>query len=81
MLVADNGQRGMELYRKEHPDAIILDLNMPRMDGIAVLGVIRSVNLTQPVIVLTGDTNPEKKRQVRALGVNEFLIKGHRCKS
>ena len=76
VLVADNGQRGMELYRQEHPDAIILDLNMPGMDGIAVLGAIRSVDLTQPVIVLTGDTNPEKERQVRALRVNEFIIKG-----
>jgi DNA-binding NarL/FixJ family response regulator len=40
------------------------------------LGAIRSVDLIQPVIVLTGDTNPEKERQVRALGVNEFIIKG-----
>jgi CheY-like chemotaxis protein len=76
VLVADNGQKGMELYRQEHPDAIILDLNMPGMDGIAVLGAIRSVDLKRPVIVLTGDTNPEKEQRVRALRVTEFIIKG-----
>jgi CheY-like chemotaxis protein len=76
MFFADNGRSGLELYRQEHPDVIILDLNMPGMDGIAVLTSIRSVDLKQLVIVMTGDTTPEKERQVRALGVNEFILKG-----
>ena len=76
MFLADNGRSGLELYRQEHPDVIILDLNMPGMDGIAVLTSIRSVDLKQLVIVMTGDTTPEKERQVRALGVNEFILKG-----
>jgi len=41
-----------------------------------VLKQIRSVDLKQPVIVLTGDTTLETKRQVRALGVSEFIAKG-----
>jgi CheY-like chemotaxis protein len=77
VLLADNGSKGLELYRQEHPDVILLDLKMPGLDGVTVLKHIRSVDLTQPVIVLTGDSAPETKRQVRELGVSEFIEKGH----
>ena len=73
--LADNGWNGLELYRREHPDVILLDLNMPEMDGVEVLKQIRTVDRTQPVIVLTGDRRPQTEHQVRALGVSEFLVK------
>ena len=76
VMLADNGWTGLQLYRQEHPDVIFLDLNMPELDGMAVLKQIRSVDPTQPVIVLTGDTSPEAEQQVRALGVSEFIVKG-----
>ena len=76
VLLADNGWKGLELYRREHPDVIVLDLIMPGMDGIEVLRQIRSVDLKQSVVILTGDSTPETKRQVRALGVSEFILKG-----
>jgi len=76
VTLADNGWTGLQLYRLEHPDVILLDLNMPKLNGLAVLKQIRSVDSTQPVIVLTGDTNPEREQEVRALGVSEFIIKG-----
>ena len=76
VMLADNGMTGLQLYRQEHPDVILLDLNMPKLDGVTVLKKIRSVDLKQPVIVLTGDTNPETERQVRELGVSEFIVKG-----
>lgn len=76
VLFADNGWKGLELYRREHPDVIILDLKMPELDGVDVLKQIRNVDLKQPVIILTGDTSPAAARQVRALGVSEFIVKG-----
>jgi CheY-like chemotaxis protein len=81
VLLADDGWMGLECYRREHPDVILLDLNMPVLDGIAVLKILRATDLNQPVIVLTGDTNPEMERQVRALGVSEFIIKGFSLKA
>ena len=76
VMLADNGWKGLQLYRQDHPDVILLDLNMPELDGITVLKQIRSVDLKQPVIVLTGDSTPETEQQVRALGVSEFIVKG-----
>jgi len=76
VLLADNGRIGLELYRQELPDVILLDVKMPEMDGIEVLRQIRSVDLKQPVIVLTGDSSPETEREVQALGVSEFIVKG-----
>ena len=76
VLLAENGWKGLRLYRQEHPDVILLDLNMPELDGVTVLKQIRNVDLKQPVIILTGDSTPEAERQVRALGVSEFILKG-----
>ena len=76
VLLADNGRMGLQLFRREHPDVIVLDVKMPEMDGIEVLKQIRRVDLKQSVIVLTGDNSSETEREVRALGINEFIVKG-----
>ena len=75
VVLAENGWEGLQLYRQEHPDVILLDLNMPELDGVTVLTQIRSVDLKQPVIILTGDSAQETERQVRALGVSEVIEK------
>jgi two-component system, NtrC family, nitrogen regulation response regulator NtrX len=80
VLLANNGWKGLELYRHEHPDVILLDLSMPEIDGVTVLKEIRRIDLKQPVIIWTGDATSETERQVRALGVSEFIVKGSSMK-
>ena len=75
VILAGDGWKGLQLYHQEHPDVILLDLNMPELDGVMILNEIRAVDLKQPVIVLTGDSNPETEQQVRAIGVSEFVLK------
>ena len=75
VLLAGDGWKGLHLYHREHPDVILLDLNMPELDGVTVLKQIRNADPEQPVIVLTADSNPETEQQVRALGVNEFVLR------
>ena len=74
VVLADNAWKGLQLYRQKHPDVILLELNMPELDGVTGLRPIRSVDLKQPVIILTGDSTPATERQVRALGVSEFIL-------
>jgi DNA-binding response OmpR family regulator len=75
VILAGDGWKGLLLYHQEHPDVILLDLDMPELDGVTVLKKIRAVDLKQSVIVLTADSNPETEQQVRAIGVNEFILK------
>jgi CheY-like chemotaxis protein len=75
VVVADSGQKGLEVYRRAQPDVVVLDLKMPGMDGLTVLQQIRRLNPTQPVVILTGAGTPESEQQVRALGVTEYVEK------
>jgi len=75
VVLADSGRKGLELFRREHPDVIVLDLKMPEMDGLTVLRQIHSLDPKKPVIILTGAGNTEAEQQVRALGVTEYVEK------
>ena len=75
VVLAESGRKGLELFRRERPDVVVLDLKMPEMDGLAVLHQVRSLKPGQPVIVLTGAGTTETEQQVRALGVTEYVEK------
>src|ERR1700704_6112526 len=69
VVLAESGRKGLELFRRERPDVVVLDLKMPGMDGLAVLQQVRSLDPALPVIILTGAGTPETEQQVRAMGV------------
>jgi DNA-binding NtrC family response regulator len=75
VVLAGNGLKGLELFRREHPDAVVLDLKMPEMDGMTVLKHIRSTDQKMPIIVLTGTGSPETEQQLYALGGTAFVKK------
>ena len=76
VMTASDGQKGIELFRRERPHVTILDFEMPDMDGLAVLREIRAIDQQAPVIMLTGAGTEERKQQARELGVTHFLAKG-----
>jgi CheY-like chemotaxis protein len=75
VVLAENGWTGLELFCRESPDVIILDLKMPGIDGFTTLEQVRRLNPHQRVIILTGAGTPEIEQQVRALGVTEYIEK------
>jgi CheY-like chemotaxis protein len=75
VVLAESGRKGLELFRRERPDVLVLDLKMPEMDGLTVLRQIRSLDPRMPVIILTGAGTAEAEQQVRALGVTEYVEK------
>ena len=75
VVLADGGRKGVELFRREHPDVVVLDLKMPEMDGMAVLHQIHQLKPGHPVIILTGAGLPEAEEQLRACDVSAYVEK------
>jgi EAL domain-containing protein (putative c-di-GMP-specific phosphodiesterase class I)/AmiR/NasT family two-component response regulator len=68
----------LSAYRDLEPDAVLLDLHMPGMDGIELIGRLRAGTSPDgfvPLVVLTGDVSAAAKRRVLEAGANDFLVK------
>jgi len=76
VLIATSGRKGLELFQKSQPRFTLLDLRMPRMNGIEVLKQIRALDPGAAVIVLTGAGSADLENQARQMGVTDFLRKG-----
>lgn len=76
-LTAQNGEEGIKLIRERTNDydIIILDLIMPKKDGLYVLEEMNKLELAKKVIVLTSYNTQEIIRQVSEYGVNYFMLK------
>ena len=77
---AANGEEGLKIATQEKPDLIILDYNMPVMDGLAMLRKLRDDSGLKrtPVIMLTAESGPENLAAVARLGVRDYVIKPFR---
>jgi two-component system, sensor histidine kinase and response regulator len=77
VVLADDGLRGIGVARRQRPDAIVLDLMMPVMDGHTVLDILRADEKTRyvPVVVLSALTQPAVKERCLAQGVASFIAK------
>jgi CheY-like chemotaxis protein len=78
VLDASSGSEGLEIARKEHPDAIILDLAMPKMSGFEVLQQLQENPLTQsiPVVLLTANADRlQLEDMVIPVGIVETIAK------
>ena len=76
-LVAADGHTGIEIARAEHPDAIVLDLMMPGVNGYDVLDAVRhSSELNEvPVLVLTAVTLSRERDRCLAEGADAVMTK------
>ncbi len=72
---AKHGQHGLEAILEGKGDVLLLDLNMPVLDGYGVLEQIQKHRMNCKVIVISGDIQPEAKARVMALGALDFIQK------
>jgi CheY-like chemotaxis protein len=73
--VARNGLEGIELVREENPDAVLMDLNMPVLGGVAATRQILEANPTACVIVFTASADPAEHAAARRAGAAAVLAK------
>jgi two-component system NtrC family response regulator len=72
---AANGLTGMESFRHAPPHAVLLDLNMPQMNGIDTLAALKQINPKVPVIILTAHGDIPTAVEVMRLGAYDFITK------
>lgn len=74
---AENGQKGLELIEKYHPDVVIVDLVMPHLDGIGVLEKINQMPLSQMpyVIFITSFAQASLTKKAMELGATYYMMK------
>src|SRR3989449_8513197 len=73
--VSHSGEDGLAHLTRERPDAVVLDVRLPSMNGVAVLRQIRSTDPDLPVIIITGLASPGEIAEARRLGVTEIIQK------
>src|SRR2546428_11325458 len=65
--IRHTGEDGLAYLTRERPDAVVLDVRLPTMNGVAVLRQIRATDLRLPVIIMTGLAPPEEIAEARHL--------------
>lgn len=72
---AENGEEGMRVIRERHPNILISDICMPRLDGLTMIAGLKSEYPDMEVSILTGFRDFEYAREAIRLGVTRFLLK------
>jgi CheY-like chemotaxis protein len=72
---APNGSVALEVYKRENPDLVMLDVNMPVMDGIETLRALKAINPDCVVVMLTSLANRQTIDEAVALGAANYIRK------
>jgi pilus assembly protein CpaE len=72
---AEGGQQAVEFAKKERPDVILMDINMPDMDGITATEIIANTVPESPIIMMSVQGEQDYLRRSMLAGAREFLVK------
>ena len=72
---ACDGKEAVDKFEKLCPDLVILDIMMPNMGGIETLKIMKKVNASVPIIILTAIENDKTKKTCTDLGVAGYFMK------
>lgn len=75
VYVANDGKEGLEAYHTHKPDALLLDINIPYIDGLTLAKTIRKIDKNVAIIMLTAFTDTDKLLQATELKLLKYLVK------
>ncbi len=70
-----DGQATIDFCANENPDLVLMDLNMPGMNGFETTRQLRKQGFTNPIVVLTASEIDEDREKATAAGCNDYIIK------
>lgn len=72
---AENGEEAVKMIAEKSPDVVLLDLNMPLLDGFGVLEKFPKADRKFFVIILTNFEDQQNRRRGEELGVDDYFVK------
>ena len=77
VITASTGEEALKVAQTTKPDVILLDMMLPRLDGMMVLRMMRGIPALRntPVIVLSGNKSEQDQTQARKLGIVDYFLK------
>lgn len=73
--IANHGQEALDIYGTYAPDVVLMDMNMPVMDGMTATKSMRQRGFSRPIIALTASISASSREKVLASGCTDFLQK------
>ena len=78
LTIVDNGQAAIDFFDKEVVDLVLMDWQMPRMDGLKATSLLRAKGIETPIVALTAYARAEDEEKCLAEGMNDYLSKPFR---
>ena len=75
VITALDGEDALKKIKSDQPDAVLLDILMPKLDGLKTLREIRKTHKQLPVYVLTAFSNEQRFGAAKKLGASGFIVK------
>ena len=75
VLTASNGEEAMNVMDKEYIDLVVLDVMMPKMDGYEFTSILREINNTLPILMISAKQLPSDKKRGFLVGTDDYMTK------
>jgi DNA-binding response OmpR family regulator len=75
VLQAEDGERAVQVYREHRPDIVLLDIYMPKKDGLKVLEELAGEMAGTMFVILTGNEDEETARACLKMGASDYIPK------
>jgi len=75
VAIAANGVQAVDLAKEHHPDIVLLDINMPELDGLSAYRRIAHIHPDTGCIIISAEKDTTTLRAAMSIGVQEYLIK------